>query len=56
MAYVGARMSAGAFAGVEERLRDAERRLDAGNRGDQGREVATAPMVVDEVAFADYPG
>ncbi|HLL62625.1 MAG TPA: helix-turn-helix transcriptional regulator, partial [Propionibacteriaceae bacterium] len=56
MAYVGAQMSAGAFAGVEERLQDAERRLTMATGGDQGREVATAPMVVDEVAFRRLPG
>jgi LuxR family maltose regulon positive regulatory protein len=57
MAYVGALMTDGAFEGVEERLQDAERRLDAATESDQGREVPSASMVVvDEVAFRRIPG
>jgi LuxR family maltose regulon positive regulatory protein len=57
MAYVGALMSEGEFEGVEERLRDAERRLNAATGSDQSHEVPSASMVVvDQVAFGRLPG
>jgi LuxR family transcriptional regulator, maltose regulon positive regulatory protein len=58
--YVGALMSCGNFAGVEDRLRDAERWLGA---QDTTRERAEAPpagggdmIVVDEEEFQHLPG
>ncbi len=56
---VGALMTVGKLEGVEVRLRDAERWLDAATQGptheDRSREVP-ASSVVDEVAFGRLPG
>jgi LuxR family maltose regulon positive regulatory protein len=54
--YAGALLQFGQLEGVEARLRDAERRLDAGTGGREGANApSTAMVVVDEEEFRRLP-
>lgn len=55
--YVGVLLASGEIAGVEERLRDAERWLDATtDKGERPSSVPEHPIVVDRAAFRGLPG
>ena len=55
-AYAGALLSSGVLDGVEVRLRDAERWLDAAGERGRGGAISAGAVVVDEGALRRLPG